>query len=83
MSIIDEQRAEAASFPATDIQVGDFITLAGSCLRVTAAVHRGGITRLELGLSVRVQIHSHIDVTVIRPVRPARPVRPVRALWAR
>ncbi|NJQ04402.1 hypothetical protein [Streptomyces lonarensis] len=86
MSILDDPRAAAVRFPAAEIRTGDFLTLAGSCLPVTAAAHRGGTTWLELDRCVRVQLHSLTEVTVIRPVRPARrarPVRPVRAAWPR
>ncbi|NJP65730.1 hypothetical protein [Streptomyces spiramenti] len=86
MSIVDDPRAVAMSFPAVEIRAGDYMTLAGSCLRVTAAAHRGGATWLELDRSVRLHLPSDRDVTVIRPVRPARRARharPVRATWVR
>ncbi|NJQ06090.1 hypothetical protein [Streptomyces lonarensis] len=86
MPIVDDLRAAAMSFPAVEIRASDFMTLAGSCLRVTAAAHRGGTTWLELDRNVRLHLPSDRDVTVIRPVRPARrarPARPVRASWVR
>ncbi|NJQ15430.1 hypothetical protein [Streptomyces bohaiensis] len=86
MSITDDPRAEAVRCPAAAIRAGDFLTLAGSCLPVTAIAHRGGTTWLELGPEVRAQLRSDLDVTVIRPVRPARralPVRPVRTARTR
>lgn len=89
MSIVDDPRAAAVSCPAVEIRAGDFLTLGGSCLRVTATAHRFGTTWLELDRSVQLRLPSDRDVTVIRPIRPARRARPVRspqplrASWAR